>query len=83
MKILEEFDEDGVILHTIGYGDLFVHDGGYYMRCEDFSNIMNWKEENKNDVPIVDMASGRISWLNRDTKVPPIYARIRINGRAD
>jgi hypothetical protein len=53
------------------------------MRCDDPKVLMNWTDDNKEDCPIVDMANGKIEWLNRNTIVPPIYARIRINGRAD
>lgn len=83
MKIIENFDEEGISLLEINNGDLFVYNGSYYMKCDDSNCLMNWTDENKEDCPIVDMASGKLCWLNRNTKVPPIYARIRINGRAD
>ena len=83
MKVIEDFNEDGVSLLDLNCGDLFTHDGGYYMKCDDARCLMNWTENNKEDCPIVDMATGKIEWLNRNTIVPPIYARIRINGRAD
>lgn len=33
--------------------------------------------------PAVDMATGCLVLIKKEERVPPIYARIRINGRAD
>ena len=83
MKIVKDFDQEGVPLHTIKAGELFMYDGSYFMRCDDPHTLMNWTNEEGARTPAVDMASGEIRWVNINIKVPPIYARIRINGRAD
>lgn len=83
MNIIKDFDPEGVPVRDLKCGDLFMYDGSYYMRCNDSHFLMIWTEKNKNDCPAVDMATGVIVWIDLDIKVPPIYARIRINGRAD
>jgi hypothetical protein len=83
MNIIENYDPEGTPLYELNPGDLFTYGGSYYMRCDDPNILMNWTEEHKDDCPAVDMANGTLAWVDRNKKVPPIYARIRINGRAD
>ncbi len=84
MKIIEEYNPDGVDITEIKPGDMFVFNGSYYIRCVD-----NEKEplllENTNRTSSIgaNLANGELIWISSGTKVPPIYGRIRINGRAD
>ena len=85
MNIIENYDEKGIYLSDVEYGDVFQHDGSYYLRCD----CTDSREESiqrclsSGKEIIVNLANGKIVWLMSDTRVIPIYARIRINGRAD
>ena len=76
----------GIPLNTINYGDTFVFGGSYYMKCQLKLGVNQIIPDNyitENMSVVVDLAEGKLIWIPSDTLVPPIYSRIRINGRAD
>jgi hypothetical protein len=84
MKIIENFNPDGVPLYDIKHGDIFSYNGSYFMRCKDDGKTLNYNDnKNKDKCITVDLSTGNLEWVQQNTIVPPIYARIRINGRAD
>jgi len=85
MKIIENFDLEGVPLVSISPGEMFVHAGKYYMRCKDSQTqkVLSYDPQFRESSVAVDLATGELLWISNTTKVPPIYARIRINGRSD
>lgn len=80
MKIVENYDVDGVHIEEIPYGDMFVFSGSYHMRVKKDNSIIDLKiiEEVS-----IDLATGELSLVPPGEMVPPIFARIRISGRAD
>ena len=86
LKIIENYDLEGVQAETIPAGDLFVSNGSYCMRIKedsDLNNLISQGVDLHSSLIAVDMATGEIILIERTKLVPPIYARIRINGRAD
>ena len=92
MKIVEEYNQEGIPFSEVKPGDLFAYDGSYFMKVEsddDPEEIISWEGINHRGVKqtefgvAVDMATGKLTFVKLNKLVPPIYARIRINGRAD
>ena len=87
MKIVENFNPEGVPFSEIKPGDLFTHDGSYFMKVnsdDDPEEIISWEGVEQDKIGVaIDMATGKLSFVKLDKRVPPIYARIRINGRSD
>ena len=82
MNIIENYNDEGLPLSKIEYGDVFQHSGSYFIRCKIDGRQEDVLQYSGNDV-IVNLATGIVEHLKNDTLVIPIYARIRINGRAD
>ena len=86
MNITEDFDPKGQPLESIAFGDVFVYDGSYYMRCEMKKNI---EQRMTIDPELIKTHSWATNLANGEVClvpfmiVPPIHARIRISGRAD
>lgn len=82
MKIVENYNPEGVLLSELPYGDVFVYGGSYYMKVQD-DNCFIIVSPPPNKVVGVNLATGELALIPDTERVPPIYARIRINGRAD
>ncbi len=39
MKIIENYDPDGVAFETLEYGDVFVYQGSYYIKCNNTETL--------------------------------------------
>lgn len=82
MKIVEQYDPAGVLMMDLPVGELFVYRGSYYMKIQDpIGYIVLPALEGR--VPAINLATGELTVISETERVPPIYARIRINGRAD
>ena len=86
MKIVENYDLEGVPAETIPAGELFIFGGSYYMRVKEnkeINDLISQGVDLHSSLVGVDMATGEVALIGRTKLVVPIYARIRINGRAD
>ena len=86
MKLVENYDLEGVPAETIPSGDLFIFSGSYYMRVKEdkkLTDLISQGIDLHSSLVAIDMATGELALIERTKLVPPIYARIRINGRAD
>jgi hypothetical protein len=86
LKIIENYDPEGTLLKDIPAGELFVYDGSYYMKIAEDKQLNDTIAEHINLAalaPALDMATGVLVLIKKEERVPPIYSRIRINGRAD
>jgi hypothetical protein len=78
---VEKYNPSGVSILEIPFGDVFVYGGSYYIKVEGSNVISN--EQLKHNVAAVDLATGTMVLVPDTEIVPPIYCRMRINGRAD
>lgn len=86
MKIIEQYNPEGVPLGEIPSGELFIYSGSYYMRVHEDSTLNDTISQGVDLLSLavaIDMATGALSTIPKGQRVPPIYSRIRINGRAD
>lgn len=84
MKIVEGYNIEGIPVHDVPYGEVFVFAGSYYMRIKKENDIFQSPivGEIVGEVA-VNLANGEISCVPSTMLVPPIHARIRISGRSD
>lgn len=80
MKIIENYDPEGVVIESLEFGDMFVYSGSYFMKCQNSGRLTPSKQ---GFCIGVNLADGDLHWIEDTLKVVPIYGRIRINGRSD
>ena len=85
MKIVESYDPDGVVFETLQYGDVFVYEGSYYIKCDDkeLGGILSDDSQFAKYGLGANLANGELAWIAPKTKVPPVHCRLRIGGRLD